>query len=291
VDGGDVQQNARITGKITGRSREVDVAIRTNVAGEPLLIAVECRRKIRKSDVGEIEAFASKLEDIGAHKGIAVSAKGFSAAAQRLAAAKGISLYRYEDTLKKGWPSGLETYVILEIWEINPVGAFLRKSDGSTVDIVAEDEHEYFDSSTGANVPLATIMRCCWDKVPEMDKCNGDQCYEHPLSTPDDPSFVMLGLSFQTFRHKVMRLGRLQFEGLVDDESKVAKVKGWKMIFPDAGTGSEAPEALRKALSLLIRTTIVRTEGSNADARLNLLLYGCLEINVGFKNVNDLSFT
>ncbi|MCX6866129.1 MAG: restriction endonuclease, partial [Verrucomicrobia bacterium] len=265
--GSNVQQNAKILGRHSGKKREVDVAIRTSVAGESLLIAVECRRRGRKSDIAEVEAFASKLDDIAAHKGIMVSAKGFSKTVKRIATAKGISLYRYEDTLSDGWPSGLETSVIVEVWELLPMGAYIRRVDGSTTNIQTDDEHEYFYAS-GNEVLLSTVLRIFWEIVPEKDKCNGDQSYEH-------------------------RIGRLQFEGLVDDESKVAKVMGWKMVFPEEISAAELEDngPSGSALSLLIRSTLVRTNDSHTAVQLKLLLYGHLEITVGQHEVYDLPFT
>ncbi len=291
--GSSVKQNAKIVGRITGRSREVDVAVTTSVAGESLLIAVECRRRARKCDVSEVEAFASKLADIFAHKGIIVSAKGFTVAAGRLAKAKGISLYRYEDTLKEGWPSGFETTVKIAIWEIYPIGGVIVRSDGSRCDILSEDEHQFRDSTSGDDVGMGTLMRKYWEKIPEKDKCNGDQYWEHPISTPEDSSVTALALAFKTFRHQSLRLGRLQFEGFVDDESKIAKVKGWKMVFPeeDAIACLQDRSTVESSLSLQICSTLVHTANSSTKARLQQLLHGHFEITVGVGTVYEIPFT
>lgn len=291
--GSDVEQNAKIQGKITGKKREVDVAVRTSVAGEVLLIAVECRRRRRRSDVAEVEAFASKLKDIAAHKGIMVSAKGFSKAAKRLATSENISLYRYEDTLSDGWPSGLETSVIVRIWELFPSGSYIKRSDGSLTNIHTDDEHDYIDNATGKKMPLATLFRKYWEMVPDNEKHNGENCYEYPIASADDPSVIALGLAFRSFRHAALRIGRLQFEGLVDDESHVAKVMGWKMVFPDAETMKlyHDSAASGNALCLRVSSTIVNIGAEDAHAQIKLLLYGHLEFTVGIGKVHEVPFS
>jgi hypothetical protein len=55
--------------------------------------------------------------------GIMVSSAGFSKAAYERAAGENISLYKYKDTLNETWPSGLETNVLLQIWELTRLGA------------------------------------------------------------------------------------------------------------------------------------------------------------------------
>lgn len=291
--GSNVQQNAKILGRHSGKKREVDVAVRTSVSGESLLIAVECRSRGRKSDIAEVEAFASKLDDIAAHKGIIVSAKGFSKTAKRLATAKGISLYRYEDTLSDGWLSGLETSAIVRIWELHPTGAYLKRSNGSLTDIPADKEHDYFDSAAESEMSIATLVRKFWEMVPDSKRHNGDHCYEHPIATLDDPSVVSLGLAFKSFRHMAIRIGRLQFEGLIDDETRVAKVIGWKMVFPEAGGIKKIQDSIAagSALTLQVHRTTVHTGGADSEAQIKLRLYGHFEIAVGSGVVQEIPFS
>jgi hypothetical protein len=79
--------------------REVDITLRGNVGSSPVLIAIECRDRTTRADVSWIEQLATKREDIGAHKMIAVSRKGFSEAAISLARKRGIETRSLREVL------------------------------------------------------------------------------------------------------------------------------------------------------------------------------------------------
>lgn len=61
------------------KKREVDISIRTIINSSPILITVECRdRNVSNEDTTWIEQLVTKANDLGIHKTIAVSSKGFS---------------------------------------------------------------------------------------------------------------------------------------------------------------------------------------------------------------------
>lgn len=74
-----VTQNQRILGP--DGDREFDVVIATQVADISLTTVIECKDYGRLVNVTTVDAFASKLEDIRAAKGILVSRKGFTKSA------------------------------------------------------------------------------------------------------------------------------------------------------------------------------------------------------------------
>jgi len=84
----------RITCKITGRKREVDVSIRSRVGTTEILVTIECRKRRPKQDVTWIEQLAAKRDAIGAACTLAVSSTGFSANAVAVAHRHGIQLRR-----------------------------------------------------------------------------------------------------------------------------------------------------------------------------------------------------
>lgn len=103
-----IESDARNTGAVvtspdhirctlTGALREVDASIRQVVDGVSHLITIECRKRRGRQDVTWIEQLATKRQSIGADKTIAVSASGFSAAAQEVAAALQIELKATRD--------------------------------------------------------------------------------------------------------------------------------------------------------------------------------------------------
>lgn len=78
--------HARVNDTVTGRMRDIDILLEATVAGTTLRIGVECRRKKRRVDKPQIEAFVTKLKDCRIDKGVFVSSSGF--AKEALTAAK-----------------------------------------------------------------------------------------------------------------------------------------------------------------------------------------------------------
>lgn len=81
-----------IRGKVSKTPREIDVTMRSRIGSTPVLVMMECRKRGRIQDVQWIDEIAGKKEDVGADKAVAVSRKGFSAAARNAAEFKGIEL-------------------------------------------------------------------------------------------------------------------------------------------------------------------------------------------------------
>lgn len=81
------------TGKVSGRTIVVDVSFEfTFVGGARILVLVECKHYSNTVEVGDVEEFHSKLDDIGAHKGIVVTTKGYQSGARDVAAGREIAL-------------------------------------------------------------------------------------------------------------------------------------------------------------------------------------------------------
>jgi len=96
-EGAKVESPDHIQDKVTGEMREVDAAIRYQIGTVPILITIECRDRSGIEDVTWIEQIATKRENIGAAKTIAVSSSGFTAPAIKLAELKGIEIRRISD--------------------------------------------------------------------------------------------------------------------------------------------------------------------------------------------------
>lgn len=82
----------RYCGRISGRSIVVDVAFDYAVAGASLLFIVECKHYSATVSVDDVEEFHSKIDDIGAHKGIIVTTVGYQKGAIQTATGRGIAL-------------------------------------------------------------------------------------------------------------------------------------------------------------------------------------------------------
>ena len=80
------------TGRISKRDIKVDVSFNYQIAGADLLFLVECKCYAHPVPVDDVEEFHSKIDDIGAHKGIMVTTVGFQEGAVKTAKGRGIAL-------------------------------------------------------------------------------------------------------------------------------------------------------------------------------------------------------
>lgn len=79
-------------GRISQRDIKIDVSFNYSVAGSNLLFLVECKCYNHSVPVDDVEEFHSKIDDIGAHKGIMISTIGFQEGAIKAATGRGIAL-------------------------------------------------------------------------------------------------------------------------------------------------------------------------------------------------------
>jgi hypothetical protein len=103
-----VKHNDKING------RQVDVSIRAKIAGIDLLIIVQCKAYKTKLDVTYVDELLGTMQDIGAHRGVLVSTKGFSGRAIQRAARCGIDLCIVKDAENRNWKLDLKIPVIYE---------------------------------------------------------------------------------------------------------------------------------------------------------------------------------
>ncbi|MXN50098.1 restriction endonuclease [Shinella sp. AETb1-6] len=81
-----VTPNARVIGKISGRSRQIDVLIDArHDTDDSRRIIVDAKRRKRKIDVTDVEAFRGMMDDVGATHGYLVCPTGYTAAAEKRA--------------------------------------------------------------------------------------------------------------------------------------------------------------------------------------------------------------
>ncbi len=72
--------------------RQIDILIRSTVAGHDLLTIIECRDYKKALDVTAVDGLHSKLMDVGASKGVLVARQGFSSTARQKAKRLNIDL-------------------------------------------------------------------------------------------------------------------------------------------------------------------------------------------------------
>lgn len=76
-----ISHNTRLPGRFSKVARQIDVLIEQTVCDSLVRIIVDTKHRKTRVDVKCVEAFLGLLNDVGAHKGILVSLRGYSRAA------------------------------------------------------------------------------------------------------------------------------------------------------------------------------------------------------------------
>lgn len=80
-----IRHNVNRMGLISGASRQIDILIEQRIAGFDLTIVVDCKYFNKNVDITTVESFLSFLRDLKASKGILITNRGYSKAAERRA--------------------------------------------------------------------------------------------------------------------------------------------------------------------------------------------------------------
>ncbi len=114
-----IEQNERVVGRRSGRSREIDIAVYQSVGQYELFIAIDCKDHRRKVNVKDVESFMGLVDDVGANQAAIVSQRGFTAAASQRAADGGIRCFRLIDTEESDWKSCLAIPAVARVLELS----------------------------------------------------------------------------------------------------------------------------------------------------------------------------
>jgi hypothetical protein len=87
----------------SGRIREIDVLVTSDVAGYPVRIAIECKNEIDPTGIAKIGEFIDKLNDVGlpVQLGIFVSTSRYESGAIQRAKSVGIRTFLLQDVSDK----------------------------------------------------------------------------------------------------------------------------------------------------------------------------------------------
>ena len=102
-----VKHNDIITGK-SGVPRQIDVSVRTKIAGHDILMVIDTKDYKSPADIGEVDEFAGKLEDVSANRGILICRSGFTSGARKRASIAGIDLCNLHDAQSRDWSLDVE---------------------------------------------------------------------------------------------------------------------------------------------------------------------------------------
>jgi hypothetical protein len=105
-----VTPNARLLGRISGRSRQIDVLIDLrHDSDNSRRVIIDAKLRTRKVNVADVEAFRGLMEDVAATHGYLVCPKGYTKAAERRAQSavsiRLLPLDRLDDFDPSTWPA------------------------------------------------------------------------------------------------------------------------------------------------------------------------------------------
>jgi len=109
-----VTHNDRIMGRDSSKERQIDVSIRSQIAGHEVLVIVQCKDYKSKVNVDRVGEFQSVMRDVGAHRGILVTSVGYSDGAKNYAKKNGIDLCHVHDAETMNWKRVIQIPVIVE---------------------------------------------------------------------------------------------------------------------------------------------------------------------------------
>lgn len=77
-----IEHDHKCRGRVSGRTRQVDVFVTGAIADQTMNIAIECKRYARRLGIGGVDEFAGKLVDLGVERGVLYALNGFTAGAK-----------------------------------------------------------------------------------------------------------------------------------------------------------------------------------------------------------------
>ncbi|MBE2225833.1 MAG: restriction endonuclease [Ignavibacteria bacterium] len=83
--GAEIQYDVKIKGIRSFASRQIDILVNINELGTKLVIVIDCKYFNKKIDVKQIDEFIGFLQDVKANKGILITNKGYTKAADNRA--------------------------------------------------------------------------------------------------------------------------------------------------------------------------------------------------------------
>ena len=131
-----VEESVLLTHRVTGEEREVDVVVRSTVAGHEVVVSVEATAAGRKADVKWVEQLVKKHEGLPTSKLVLVSQAGFTNAARKQAEAENAVPLSPED-LTENHPAFVVVNALPSLWPkqltLTPDEATLivRRPDGT----------------------------------------------------------------------------------------------------------------------------------------------------------------
>lgn len=108
----DVRLNDHIEGLESQKPRQIDISIRSKIAGHDILVVIQAKDHKKRADINVVGEFDSVIRDIRASKGILICSAGFTRTAKEYAKRLKIDLYSAHDASKVNWQTEIQIPVI-----------------------------------------------------------------------------------------------------------------------------------------------------------------------------------
>lgn len=161
-----VEFNYKVKGKLTNRSRQVDIAMFNNIGGYHIFIAIECKDYSRKVGIEHVESFAQKIEDIGANVGVLISSKGFTKSAINLAKIKKIETKRLIDEGNEDYRINVKLPVLYKFKEISSYNFNVRNLSQEEVKLKTKEWNKItiYDEYKNVLGNVDELLCKCWNQ-------------------------------------------------------------------------------------------------------------------------------
>jgi hypothetical protein len=98
-----VTVDEKVRDRTTNTPRQLDVTLRFRKSFYDFLVVIECRHQKASVTIGDVDAFAKKLEDVNGHRGVIVTSSDFDPGAIAKAAFYGIELRALSQSYELDW--------------------------------------------------------------------------------------------------------------------------------------------------------------------------------------------
>ena len=175
----DVKFDYKVKGKLTNISRQVDIALFTNVGSYQVFIAIECKDHSRKVDISTVESFAQKIKDLGAHVGVLISSNGFTKSAISLAKQSNIETKRLIDEGNNDYRINIKLPVLYQFKEISSYNLYVRNLSQEDVKLNTDEYNKImiYDENSKELGNVNKLLNKCWNQQTE-DVTEGVHTYE-----------------------------------------------------------------------------------------------------------------
>jgi hypothetical protein len=149
AEGTTVEESALLADRLSGHEREVDVVIRSTIAGYETIVSVEATSGRRRADIAWVEQMVAKHAGLPTHKLVLVSQAGFTAQALKYAQSHG-AVALSPELLGEGDPAGAIVNKLQSIWPklvaltLEQVRIVVERSEEPIAWFTAQPDHLLF---------------------------------------------------------------------------------------------------------------------------------------------------